>query len=217
MKVCVTATSGTLDAQIDPRFGRCAYFVIVDMDSMKFEALPNVSAQAMHGAGVQAAQIIANKGVQAVITGSVGPNAHQVLSAGGIKIIIENTGTVREVIARCQSGKLQEGTNAPNVSAHFGMGMGRGMGRRGMRAFGGADYPSTYLPPMARWQPPDCSYQEPEYLQLKTPSHTPPQDELEALEDHKNRLSNELESINARINELKNPNRKKPEDQLGQL
>ena len=67
MKICVTAVSASLDSQVDPRFGRCAYFIIVDASSMKFEALPNVSAGAMHGAGVQAAQMAVNKEVQAVI------------------------------------------------------------------------------------------------------------------------------------------------------
>ena len=71
MKICVTAVSGDLDAQVDPRFGRCGYFVIIDPGTMKFEAVPNASAGAMGGAGIQAAQTVANMGVKLVITGNV--------------------------------------------------------------------------------------------------------------------------------------------------
>ena len=80
MKICVSAVQGSLTAPVDPRFGRCAYLVIVDADSMTFEALLNVGAGAMHGAGVQTAQVVANRGVHVVITGNVGPNAYEVSS-----------------------------------------------------------------------------------------------------------------------------------------
>ncbi|MDD2777939.1 MAG: NifB/NifX family molybdenum-iron cluster-binding protein [Methanocellales archaeon] len=128
MKICVTASSGSLDTQVDPRFGRCQYFLIVDSDTMDFEAMPNISADTMGGAGIQAAQAVANKGVEVVITGNVGPNAIQTLSAAGIKIITGAFGTVREVIKMHKSGQLKE-TSGATVSEHFGMGMGRKGGR----------------------------------------------------------------------------------------
>ncbi|MDH5460217.1 MAG: NifB/NifX family molybdenum-iron cluster-binding protein [Candidatus Bathyarchaeota archaeon] len=128
MKICVTATENTLDAPIDPRFGRAAYFVIVDSETMAFEAVPNMAVGAMSGAGIQAAQTIAGKGVNVLITGNVGPNAFQALSSAGIRIVVGAYGTVREVIEKYKRGELRE-TGAPTVGGHFGMGMGRGMGR----------------------------------------------------------------------------------------
>ena len=129
MKICVSAVADNLDAQIDPRFGRCPYFVIVDSETMEFEAIPNTAAGAMGGAGIQAAQTVAGRGVKVVITGNIGPNAFQTLSAAGIKIVTGALGTVREAVEKYNKGELQE-IGAPTVRGHFGMGMGRGHGRR---------------------------------------------------------------------------------------
>lgn len=128
MKICVSAVANSLDAQLDPRFGRCPYFVIVDLESMQFEAIPNDASGAMGGAGIQAAQTIAGKGVTVLITGNVGPNAFQALSAAGIKIVTGAFGTVKESVEKFKRGELRE-TGAPTVGGHFGMGMGRGRGR----------------------------------------------------------------------------------------
>ena len=129
MKICVTAFAGSLDAQVDPRFGRCSYFVIVDSETMKFETVPNVGLGAMRWAGIQAAQMVASKEVKVLITGNVGPNAFQALSAAGIRVVTGAFGNVREVIEKYKSGELKE-TSSPTVRGHFGMGMGRGRGRR---------------------------------------------------------------------------------------
>ena len=128
MKVCVSAVASSLDAQVDPRFGRCPYHVIVDSETMQFEAIPNVASGAMGGAGIQAAQTIASKGAKVLITGNVGPNAFQALSATGIKIVTGASGTVREAVEKYKRAELKE-TDAPTVRGHFGMGMGRGRGR----------------------------------------------------------------------------------------
>ena len=129
MRICVSASANSLDASVDPRFGRCPYFIIVDSETMQFEAVPNPASGAMGGAGIQAAQIIASKGAKAVITGNVGPNAFQALSAAGIKILTGAYGTVREVVEKYKRGELKE-TNSPTVGGHFGMGMGGGRGWR---------------------------------------------------------------------------------------
>jgi len=131
MKVAVSASGGSLEAQVDPRFGRCQYFVIVDTDTMTFETIPNPSANVTSGAGIQVAQAIVKKDVQAVITGSVGPNAFQVLSNAGIKIMTSASGTVREVVERFKKGQLQEATNSSSSGSRMrrGMNRGRGMGR----------------------------------------------------------------------------------------
>jgi predicted Fe-Mo cluster-binding NifX family protein len=121
MKISVSATSNSLDAPIDARFGRCPYFVIVDSETMIFEAVPNINSSATGGAGIQAAQTIASKGAEVLITGNVGPNAYRALSAAGVKIVTGASGTVREAVGKYKRGELRE-TDSPTVGGHFGMG-----------------------------------------------------------------------------------------------
>ena len=128
MKICVSASSGNLDANVDSRFGRCPYFVIVDSETMEFNAISNDSTNAAHGAGIQAAQTVVNMGAKVVITGNVGPNAFNVLSATGLKIITGVSGSVRDAVEKYKSGQLKEVDN-PTVGGHFGMGKGLGKGR----------------------------------------------------------------------------------------
>jgi len=113
MRIAVTATGPDLDAQIDPRFGRCAYFIFVDTDTMEFEAVPNPYVSAMGGAGIQAAQLVANKGATAVLSGAFGPNAAQTLSAVGVQMYPNVMGTVREAVERFKRGELQPAFQAP--------------------------------------------------------------------------------------------------------
>jgi predicted Fe-Mo cluster-binding NifX family protein len=129
MNIAVSATGSTLDAQVDPRFGRCSYFIITDADTMNFEAFPNTATNAMGGAGIQAAQEIANKGVRVLITGNVGPNAFQTLSAAGIEVVIGASGTVKEAIEKYNKGELKK-AGSPTVQGHHGMGIGAGRGQR---------------------------------------------------------------------------------------
>lgn len=147
MKVAITATGPSLDAEVDPRFGRCACFVIVDPETMEFEAIENASVSLGHGAGIQAAQAMSERGVEVVLTGNCGPNAFMTLGAAGIQVIVGVGGSVKEAVAQYKSGSLAS-ASAPNVGGHFGtgggpgagggmgMGMGRGMGR-GMGGGGG--------------------------------------------------------------------------------
>ena len=144
MKVAVSSSGKNLDSQIDPRFGRCAYFMIVETDDMNFEVFDNENIALGGGAGIQSAQFVASKGIQAVITGNCGPNAVRTLSAAGVKLFVGQSGTVKEAIERYKSGELKS-TDEPSVSDHYGMGevgpmrdqqgqgFGRGMGMgRGM-------------------------------------------------------------------------------------
>lgn len=121
MKICISATGENLETQLDPRFGRCLYLIIVDSETMQFEVIPNTAAGSTGGAGIQAAQTIANKGVKLVITGNVGPNAFGALSAAGIEIITGASGTIKEVIEKFKNGQLEK-TNSFTVNGHFGMG-----------------------------------------------------------------------------------------------
>jgi predicted Fe-Mo cluster-binding NifX family protein len=127
MRICVSAIADSPDAQVDPRFGRCPYFVIVDSETMEFEAIPNIASSQMGGAGIQAAQMVASNGVNVVLTGNVGPNAFQALSAAGIRVLTGVFGTVKEAVERYKRGEFKE-AGAPTVRGHFGM--GRGGGRR---------------------------------------------------------------------------------------
>ncbi|GAI73622.1 unnamed protein product, partial [marine sediment metagenome] len=128
MRVAVSATGPTLDAEVEPRFGRCPYFVIVDPDTMQFEALENSSATQAGGAGISTGQMIASKGVQVVLTGNCGPNAYQVLSAAGIQVITGVSGKIQDAIQAYKSGRFQATTQS-NVAAHSGTGGGMGRGR----------------------------------------------------------------------------------------
>jgi predicted Fe-Mo cluster-binding NifX family protein len=136
MKICVTSSGKGLDDLMDPRFGRCQYLIIADADSAEFEAIQNPAINAGGGAGIQAAQLVANKGAEVVLTGNVGPNAYNTLSAADIKIVVGLTGiTVRQAIEDFKAGK-QKYSAGPSVGAHYGSGippggMGRGMGRCG--------------------------------------------------------------------------------------
>jgi predicted Fe-Mo cluster-binding NifX family protein len=121
MKIAVAATGRDLDAQVDPRFGRCQGFVVVDSETMEFAAIDNPGGMAGGGAGIQAAQAIARAGAEVVLAGNFGPNAHGALAAGGIKAFLVQGGTVREAVEAFKGGQLGEAAEA-SVPQHFGMG-----------------------------------------------------------------------------------------------
>lgn len=123
-----------LDAMVDARFGRCAYFAIVEVEGKEIkdsEMIENLGVRAMGGAGIQAAQIIASKGVEVLISGNIGPNAFGVLSQAGIKIVTGVGGiTVKDAVQRYLKGELKE-TKTPTAPGFGpGGGMGKGFGRR---------------------------------------------------------------------------------------
>ena len=136
MKVVVTANGRDLDARVSPIFGRCPVYILIDTETMQFEAVDNPALSAGSGAGIQAAQSVLDRGVQALLTGNVGPNAFGVFQAASVPVLLLGGGTVREAIAAHKAGKLQP-LGGANVPAHSGMrgglGSGRGMGRGGGR------------------------------------------------------------------------------------
>jgi len=147
MKIAISTTGKTLDAEVDPRFGRCQYFIIADTETDGFEAIDNSSAAAAGGAGISAAQMIVKKGVEAILTGNCGPNAHQVFSSAGVKVITGVAGKIKDAIAEYKLGTYATAQQA-NVPDHYGMGgaggggrgmgggIGKGMGRGGGRGMG---------------------------------------------------------------------------------
>ncbi len=124
MKIAITSMGAKLEDKVDPRFGRCHYFILFDTDTNKFEAMENTGAQGMGGVGIQSGQIMADKGVEIVLTGSCGPNAFQTLQAAGIKVVTGVSGTVQEAIDKYKSGELKAISQA-NAAAHSGMKRGK--------------------------------------------------------------------------------------------
>jgi len=121
MRIAITATGADLEAKVDPRFGRCPCFLIVETDDLSFEAVENPNITQGSGAGIQSAQLMADKGVRHVLTGNCGPNAHQTLSAAGIGVIVGCSGPVRDVIEQYKAGQFTA-AGEPNVASHFGVG-----------------------------------------------------------------------------------------------
>jgi predicted Fe-Mo cluster-binding NifX family protein len=107
MKICITSQGNNLDTLLDPRFGRCQYFIVVDTDTLDFEAIRNPNIDASGGAGIQSGQMMAERQVRVVVTGKLGPNACQTLQAAGISMITAASGTVREVIEKYKREELK--------------------------------------------------------------------------------------------------------------
>jgi predicted Fe-Mo cluster-binding NifX family protein len=127
MKVIVSAQGDSLEAPVSPVFGRCPIFLLVDTETFEFEAIPNPAMNQPGGAGIQAAQFVVSQGVEAVLTGNLGPNAFDVLQAAAVPGYLAGQGTVRQAVEAYQAGQLQRMGGA-NVAAHVGMGRGRGRG-----------------------------------------------------------------------------------------
>lgn len=108
MKVCVSAAGPTLESAVDPRFGRCVWFIVAEEDGQNFEAFRNPGLEAAQGAGIAAAQFVASQGAGCVITGRCGPKAWRALEAAGIKVAGEADGlSVREALRRYSAGGLK--------------------------------------------------------------------------------------------------------------
>jgi predicted Fe-Mo cluster-binding NifX family protein len=137
MKIAVSSTGPTLEDQIDARFGRCAYFLIVNPASLEFEALPNTNAELTGGAGIQSAQLVTEKGASVILTGRCGPNAVNVLEQGGVHIVTGVSGTVLLAVQQFAAGSLKTSSSPQAAGRGMGGGGGRGMGGGGGRGMGG--------------------------------------------------------------------------------
>lgn len=119
MKIAITAQGNEMSSEIDLRFGRAKWLIVVDTETGDFLAHDNtVNLNAVQGAGIQTGQNIANLGASAVITGNVGPNAFKTLSAANIKIFLAEKQTVADAIDSFKAGKLTE-VNQANVEGHW--------------------------------------------------------------------------------------------------
>ncbi|MFP3868094.1 MAG: NifB/NifX family molybdenum-iron cluster-binding protein [Desulfobacteraceae bacterium] len=199
MRVCISSEGNTLDSRVDPRFGRCNYFILADPDTMEYQAYPNPAREAIGGAGIQGAQWVANQGIQVVLTGRVGPNAQQVFAASGIKVAIDVEGTVGEVLNAFKAGRIVPQEFSPTGSAP-GMGPGRGMGGGGGRGMGGGGRRG-----MGRcWQPTEPAYGPgPGFGPGPSPKEVPtPKEEISQLREAARNIEEQLRQIQARLQEL---------------
>ena len=140
MKIAISSTGASLDAQMDQRFGRCPFFVITGPEGTDQESIDNPHAQLGHGAGIQTARMLIERGVTVVLTGRCGPNATEVLDAGNVEIVTGLGGTARQALESYGAGAVQYTPVRDSTAADFGtrvqggQGPGRGMGvgsRRG--------------------------------------------------------------------------------------
>lgn len=120
MKIALTATASSLKAEMESRFGRTPYFILVDPETMEYETLKNPAASAGGGAGIQAAQTVLDHQAKAVISGNIGPNAMRVLQSAGVKVYLGKPASVKELIEEYKQGKLSPVDQA-NRPSHFGM------------------------------------------------------------------------------------------------
>ncbi len=119
MKIAITSKSTDLDSEVDPRFGRAAYIIIVDTETLEFNAFDNSeNVNALKGSGIQAGVLIADNGAEVLLTGFCGPNAFKTINAAGIKVVNDVTGTVREAVDFFNKGNLTYADSA-NVDGHW--------------------------------------------------------------------------------------------------
>ncbi|HLV10075.1 MAG TPA: NifB/NifX family molybdenum-iron cluster-binding protein [Halanaerobiales bacterium] len=121
MKIAVTAAGNVgFESRIDLRFGRAPYFAVINTDTDEIEFVENPGVKAASGAGVMAAQLIADQEVEAVISGNYGPKAFSGLAAARLKMYSAEEGSIAEVIKLLKEGKLQEITD-PTSRSHSGL------------------------------------------------------------------------------------------------
>jgi predicted Fe-Mo cluster-binding NifX family protein len=119
MKIAITAKGRDIDAEVDPRFGRAAFIVIVDEKGTVLETIDNSSnVNAMRGAGIQAGKMLADRKVDVLMTGYCGPNAFKALDAAGIRVAVEQTGKVKDALERLNREDVVYADDA-NVEAHW--------------------------------------------------------------------------------------------------
>jgi predicted Fe-Mo cluster-binding NifX family protein len=118
VRIAVTANGTDLDAPASPIFGRCPTYIFVETDDMQFEAVENAAIGAAGGAGIQAAQLVLQRGAQAVVTGNIGPNALDVFLSAGVHIYLFAGATVREAVEAFNAGRLQGYAPRCVCSAH---------------------------------------------------------------------------------------------------
>lgn len=116
MKICITSSGDSLKSEIDPRFGRCKYFIIWDGDKQSFEAVSNPNVDAGSGVGIQSAQLVVTKNIGLLITGEVGPKAEKVLNAANVQIITGAEGLVNAAITKYLPARDKESVGIDRIN-----------------------------------------------------------------------------------------------------
>ncbi len=99
MKVAISATGDNLQAQMDPAFGKCKYFIIYDTDTNTHQAIPNKGSAMTGGAGSAAVQTMIEQGVVEIVTGKVGPKSRPELERAGIVLSENRNGVIADVLS----------------------------------------------------------------------------------------------------------------------
>jgi predicted Fe-Mo cluster-binding NifX family protein len=138
MKLCVSSTGKDIGSRVDTAFGRAPYFLIIDTETMDLEVLKNSAATVGHGAGIAAAKTVSDKGVDAVLSGYVGPKAFNGLQASDIMVFegASEKDTIQEALTKFKRNEYRETitfTEGPGCGPGKGRGMGQGRGRGGCR------------------------------------------------------------------------------------
>ncbi len=191
MRICVATNKGGLDDQVSTVFGRCQKFTIVDVEDKEIknvEIEDNKSADAMGGAGIQAAQFIIDKKADAVIAGNYGPNAFPILQQAGVDAIIAQ-GNVKEIVIKYVNGELSK-IDQPTAQLHRGMGMGGGgMGGGGMgQGRGNRGGRMTAIQPQ-------------EQTQIMSPENK--EEHIQLLQNQANQMEKQLKELKDKIDKLK--------------
>ena len=119
MRIAISSTGKNLDSNLDPRFGRAAYFIIFDAETMDFEAVENTqNFNLPQGAGIQAGKTIADQHVDTLITGHCGPKAFKVLQNAGVRIVTGAGGKVADAVDQFIKGELAVASGA-DVDGHW--------------------------------------------------------------------------------------------------
>ncbi len=120
MKILLSTLNASIDSDIDPRFGRATNFLIIDPETLEWQGVENPAIHAPGGAGIQAAQFVANQGCEAAVSGEFGPNAFNTLNAAGIKMYVYGScKTAQEAIEKFKSGELEALTAAVGSGHKF--------------------------------------------------------------------------------------------------
>jgi len=204
MKIAVTSTGPGMDDQVDARFGRSPYFLIVDTETNKFEAIENPNIALGGGAGIQSAQFMAERDVKVILTGNCGPNAFRTFGAAGIQVIVGVNGTVRQAVENFNTGEYSTAPS-PNVGSHFGMGgSGRGLGisKRGMRQGMGRGMRMPVESEYENITLPRDSYKIKNNNQKQISGKTTSKEELEILKSRAKAMEEQIREIKARIKDI---------------
>ncbi len=139
MKICVASSgSGGLEDTVSQQFGRCPTFTVVEVDGgniTRVYVIPNPGANAASGAGIQAAQTVANEGCNVAIAGAIGPNSAQVLAMAGVDMRSSPPVRIGDAVQQFLTSGLPPAQSGGGMGGGRGMGRGRGGGRgmgRGM-------------------------------------------------------------------------------------